>query len=204
MRDPGQIYTRQGTPIIVFVSRLAFAGLFVFALYTLQSPRFPYSNIHLVWIIYLLFIYFTAERLYDSFLKRGIDLTFAWPLLFAVYCLNLVSLLLAGQERLPLLNRAEHLASFILITFIVWVFFLKYLPQRVWRRHTYYTALIVFSVTSTLGVANELVELMFDSLFNSKLVGPRLDTSLDLLMNSLGAGLFLAVRLILGTSEAET
>lgn len=203
MRDPADIYTRRGTPIIIVITRLAFAAYFVFAIWAMRAPAFPYSNVHPIWIVYLLLLYYLAERLYHIFLQRGIDLTFAWPLLFAVYCLNLFSMLLAGQDRLPLLNRAEHFASFILLSYIIWIFFLKYLPQQVWRKHPYYTALLAFSVTSTLGVANELVELLFDSLFQTQFVGSKLDTSLDLLMNALGASLFLAVRLILGTTEHE-
>lgn len=207
MRDIDEIYTKSGTPITVVLSRLAFTAYFIFAFSAAYLHAFPGStdsSANIAWILYLLALYLIAEQLYRNFKKRQIDLTFAFPLLFAVYCLHLVSILLAGQERLPILNRAEHFASFVFICYVVWIFFVQYLPQKVWRKHQYYTALLVFSVTSALGVGNELVELVFDSLFNTKLIGPRLDTSFDLLMNSLGAGAFLAARLIIGFAEEKT
>lgn len=203
MRDPAEIYTRQGTPVIIVATRFAYLFYFIFALWTLKSDYFPYSNLHFVWLVYLVVLYIVAERIYALFLRQGIDLTFSFPLLFSIYCLTLVGLTLGGQERLPLLNRTEHFASFVLLAFIVWVFFTKYLPQNVWHDHPYYTSLLVLSVTSLLGVGNELVELMMDNLFGTKLVGPNLDTSLDLLMNTLGSGLYLAVRQIIGSAERD-
>lgn len=203
MRDPADIYTKSGTPIIIVISRLAFAAYFLFTFWAAINNFLTFSKVTVTWLLYLLAIYFLAEHLYTTFKNRGIDLAFAFPLMFVVYCLHIVSILLDGQSQLPTLNRAEHFASFVLICYIVWIFFIKYLPQEVWRKHSYYTALLVFSVTSTLGVVNELVELLLDSLFSTTLIGSKMDTPLDLLMNTLGAGAFLAVRLILGTIEDE-
>ncbi|MFH1353670.1 MAG: hypothetical protein ABIH36_00060 [bacterium] len=190
MRDP-----------IVVISRLAFAVYFLFAFWAAINNFLTFSKITIVWLLYLIAIYLIAEQMYQTFGKRGIDLSFAFPLMFVVYCLHIVSTLLDGQNQLPILNRAEHFASFVFICYIVWIFFIKYLPHEVWRKHSYYTALLVFSVTSTLGVINELVELSFDSLFRTTLIGNKNDTSLDLLMNTLGAGIFLSVRLILGSAN---
>jgi len=203
MRDPEEIYTKRGTPFIVVGTRWLFAAYFVFAIVTLEKNLISSSNQSYVWILYLLGIYFLMERTYVFFKNENIDLSFAFPLLWAVYVFNLVSISLNAQEEFPLMNRAEHLLSFVLLAYIVWIFFLKYLPQKVWRKHPYYTALIVMSVTSTLGVGNELAELLFDALFNTKLIGGHTDTSLDLLMNTLGIILFLSVRLILGTTEND-
>lgn len=202
MRDPAQIYTKQGTPVIIVFIRFAYIAYFLFALWAIKSGRFPYSHLQFVWLVYMLVLYLMAEKIYALFMRQGIDLTFAFPLLFSIYCLSLVSLIIGGQERLPLLNRAEHFASFVLLGYIVWVFFTKYLPHNVWHDHPYYTSLLALSVTSLLGVSNELVELMMDNLFNTKLVGPRLDTSLDLLMNTLGSTIYLAVRQILGSAKS--
>jgi hypothetical protein len=203
MRDPSEIYTRQGTPIIVVVTRFAFLFYFLFALWSLKSDHFYFSNLQFVWLLYLLAIYFIAEKIYALFFKQGIDLTFAFPLLFSIYCLSLVGLLLGGQDRLPLLNRTEHFASFVLIAYILWIFFTKYLPQNVWHNHPYYISLLVLSVSSLFGVANEIVELVMDNMFNTNLIGASFDTSLDLLMNTLGSGLYLAVRLIVGESKPK-
>jgi hypothetical protein len=191
--------TKSGTPLIFVWSRIAFLIYFLFIFSAALTKKFPHANIHVAWLVYLVVIYIAAEYLYEIFKKRGIDLTFAWPLLFSVYCFHLVLTLSGGRDRLPPLNLAEHFASFVLICYIVWIFFLKYLPQKVWRNHPYYTALLVLSVTSTLGVANELVELLYDFLLNTSLVGGKYDTSLDLLMNTLGAGTFLGVRIIVGS-----
>jgi len=191
------------TPLLLIISRIVFAALFVFSLVTLFIPVFPFSTLDLPWIWYLVAIYFIAEKIIGIFREKGIDLTFAFPLMFFVILLHMVSIWLDGQERFPLLNRAEHFTSYVLITYIVWVFFIQYLPQRVWRKHPYYTALLVFSVSSAFGSLNEVVELALESIFGSPLIGDKWDTSLDILMNSLGTGMFLAVRLILGAAEEE-
>lgn len=201
MKDPSEIYTKQGTPAILIGARIAFAVYFLFCLWAIKSNQFPYSSLHYIWLVYLITLYLIAERLYALFMAQGIDLTFAFPVLFFTYCLNLVDLLLGGQEQLPILNRTEHFSIYILLAYIVWIFFTKYLPQEVWKEHPYYTALLVMSVTSLFGVFNEIIELFIDQMFNTKYIGNRFDTPLDLLMNTLGSGLFLSVRLILGSAE---
>lgn len=186
------------------LTRLAFIVYFSFIFLALRFNLFsPSSDLSYSWLWYLLLVYLIGERFAQRFSERGIDLSYAYPLLFAVYVLNLVSMALGAQERLPLLNRAEHFTSFIFIAFVVWTFFVRYLPQDVWRNHPYYTALLSFSVTATLGVVNEIVELAMDTLFNTRLIGTQYDTALDLLMNTLGSGLFLAVQLILGPTTAR-
>lgn len=195
---------RRKTPLLLIMSRLAFAALFGAAAATLVFPHFfPASTLDVPWLLYIIVIYLAAEWVYAVFTRKGIDLTFAFPLLFVVLLLHLVSVWLDGQTRFPLMNRAEHFASFVLITYVVWVFFLQYLPQRVWRHHPYYTALLVFSVVSAFGSINEIVEIGLERIFNSNLIGDRLDTSLDIVMNSLGSGMFLAVRLIIGAAEKQ-
>jgi len=201
MRDPAEIRTEKGTSIIVIISRSFFIAYFIFFAFALFYNLLPKAELEYSWLIYIIILYACGERFYTVFMKRGIDLTFSFPLLFAIYMLNFVSLLLRAQETVPLINRAEHFTSFILVGYVTWVFFLQYLPQKVWREHPYYTALIVLSVTSLIGVGNEIMELMMDTLLKTQFVGEHFDTSLDLLMNTLGTGLFLAVRLILGTTE---
>lgn len=201
MRDPSEIYTKKGTPVILIGSRIAFAVYFLFSIWTIRSNQFPHSDLHFIWLVYLATLYLIAEKLYSLFLAQRIDLTFAFPILFFTYCLNLVDLLLGGQEQLPILNRAEHFSIYVLLAYIVWIFFTKYLPQEVWKEHPYYTALLVISVTSLFGVCNEIIELIIDQLFATKYIGKHFDTPLDLLMNTLGSGLFLSVRLILGSAE---
>jgi hypothetical protein len=187
--------------MILIATRIAFVIYFFFSIWAIKSSRFPHSDLHFVWLVYLVTLYFIAERLYSLFTAQAIDLSFAFPILFIIYCLNLVGLLLGGQDRLPILNRTEHFAIFVLLAYIVWIFFTKYLPQEVWKEHPYYTALLVLSVTSLLGVCNEIIELIIDQLFATKYIGRHLDTPLDLLMNTLGSGLFLSVRLILNAAE---
>lgn len=189
----------QPLPLILVVSRVVFVALITGSVLSVNSETFPYSQIDIAWLLYLVVLYFVAEKTYHVFRGRGIDLAYAFPLLLAVFILNITSTLLDAQERLPLLNRAEHFASFVLIGYVVWTFFLQYLPLEVWKEHPYYTALLVISVTSAFGVGNEIIELVMDTLFGTRHIGDRFDTALDLLMNTLGTGIFLAVRLILGS-----
>lgn len=202
MRDPEEIRTKRGTSLVVIATRLFFVVFFIAEAILIARGQLPLTDSS--WLVYLVVLYYLAERFYATFLKRGVDLSFAFPLLFAVYLLNLASLVLQAQEKLPLLNRAEHFASFIFIGYVIWVFFIQYLPQKVWRRHPYYTSVLVLSVSALLGVANEIVELFIDTIWHTKFVGAHYDTSLDILMNALGTGLFLAVRLILLTVEEDS
>ncbi|MEX1997475.1 MAG: hypothetical protein WEA04_02240 [Candidatus Andersenbacteria bacterium] len=203
MRDPGELYTKRGTPWIVIITRAAFLLYFVYSFIALYRPPLPHSKLNFIWLLYLIGLYLLAERFYLIFQERKIDMTFAFPLLFTVFLLNLTSMLLGGQERLPQLNRLEHFATFILLAYVISVFFSEYLPQRVWREHPYYTAFLVMAITSLFGVTNEVIELLFDTLFDTQHVGPQYDTSLDLLMNMLGSGLFIAVWLVLRVSKTS-
>jgi len=197
MRDPASIFTSRGTPVILIASRAVFLSGAVFLFLSARNRWFPASGLNPYWVFYLLALYVGCELIYRRFSKKNIDLAFAFPLVLSIFALHFVSVLIGAQERLPLINRAEHLTSFILLGYIVWIFFLKYLPQNVWQRHPYYTAWLVLSVTSLAGAGNEIFELFFDRVFQTNMVGAGYDTSLDLLMNTLGSGLFLAVRLIL-------
>lgn len=184
MKDPAVIFTKRGTPLILIVSRVVLIGFFLFALSASIFDWFPDSSLTVHWFAYLVAIYIMAEAIYYRFNQRGINLAFAFPLLFAVVLLNFFSMLIQAQERVPIINRAEHFASFVLFAYIVWIFFLKYLPHKVWRDHPYYTAILVLSVTSLAGVMNEIVELFLDQAFGTTTVGLHFDTSLDLLMNT--------------------
>jgi len=185
--------------LLLLGSRAAFFVYFVllFGSHATPQANFLAERIPLAWCIYLFAMYLASERIYAIFKNRSIDLTYAFPLVLSVFILNGVSLLVRGQEHVPIINRAEHFASFVLLAYVMWIFFLKYLPHDVWDEHPYYTALLVLSATSLIGVGNEVVELTLDSVFGTQTVGMGYDTSLDLLMNTLGSGLFLAVTLIL-------
>lgn len=186
------------TPALIIGTRIGFATAFLFIFLVAFYHLIPRSELSLSWLFYLFVLYIIAERFYYVFKERGVDLTFAYPLMLVMYTLNIVSMSFEAQERFPLLNRVEHFVSFLFLAYIAWVFFNQYLPQSVWRDHPYYTALLVFSITAAAGVINEIVELSLDGLFKTRFIGmDRLDTSLDLLMNTLGSGIFLAVQLVL-------
>lgn len=191
------------TPLIVIGCRVLFAALFVAGFVDVWFDIFPQGVLSIAWIVYLIVMYALAEYVYRIFKDRDIDLSFAFPLLFAVFLLNFVSEILNAQERFPDINRAEHFTSFILIAYIIWTFFTKYLPQDVWQKHPYYTSILAFSVVSALGVCNEIIELFLDIMFSTHTVGMGFDTSYDLVMNTLGATLFLSFRLISGLINPE-
>lgn len=199
MRDPSEFSTRRGTPWIVVISRVAFAAVFAYSCYAVIYPPLAGSSLDWVWVMYLVGLYAISEKLYAVFRQKDIDMSFAFPLLFAVYLINLASQLLGGQDELPIMNRIEHFASFVLVAYVVAVFFSEYLPQRVWKEHPYYTALLILAITSLAGVGNEIFELLADVAFRTNHIGQHYDTALDLLMNTLGSGLLLAVRLVIHT-----
>lgn len=193
--------TYNKTPRILIISRVLFA---LYLVYYALDWRFEWllgSRLSIVWLVYLVAIYVVAERIYFMFKKRGVDVVYAFPILFVASQVNFASIILRSQENLPLLNRAEHFIMYVLLSYIVSQFFLRYLPQSVWNDHPYYTAILILSVTQTIGVGNEIIELYMDTNFYTTAIGPSFDTNLDLLMNMLGAGVFLGVQLIMKEAE---
>ncbi len=188
-------------PRVLIASRLLFLGYFVFYVLSLLQGWFSTSLLTATWLVYLVCVYILAEKIYEAFLKRGVDLIYAFPVLFLAYMVNFVSMLLRGQENFPFLNRAEHFITYVLAAYIVWQFFLQYLPQKGWREHPYYTSILVLSLSTFFGVLNEIIELFMDVNFGTHTIGPRLDTNVDLLMNILGAGFFLCIQLIMLEAE---
>ncbi len=191
------------TPLLVIGCRVLFVILISAGFIDVWLDIFPQGVLNIAWLFYLMVMYMLAEYVYRIFKDKHIDLSFAFPLLFAVFLLNFVSEILNAQERIPDINRAEHFTSFILLAYIVWIFFTKYLPHDVWQKHPYYTSILAFSVVSAFGVCNEIIELFLDIMFHTHTVGPGFDTSYDLVMNTLGATLFLSFRLILGLINPE-
>jgi len=192
-------------PLVVTISRLGFLIYGLFIVFAMFSRLFAESEASIGWFAYLAVIYLVAEQLYATFRARGVDLAFAFPIMLAIYILSLASLFFQAQERLPIINRAEHFCVFVLLTYVIWVFFLKYLPHNVWSDHPYYTAILAFSLAASFGVINEIVELFVDSVYGTHLIGAsRFDTPLDLLMNTLGSVTFLSAELILGLTDRQT
>ncbi|HLC48998.1 MAG TPA: hypothetical protein VJI96_01265 [Candidatus Andersenbacteria bacterium] len=189
------------TPRVLIISRILFFAYFVFYFLCLVRGWFPGDILTTYWLVYLIGVYFLAEKIYSAFLKRGVDVVYAFPIVFLAYMVNFSSMLLKGQENFPFLNRAEHFITYILAAYIVWQFFLRYLPQKVWNEHPYYTSILVLALTTLSGVLNEIIELFMDVNFGTHTIGPMYDTSVDLVMNLLGAGFFLCIQLI--AHEAE-
>lgn len=188
-------------PRILLVSRILFFAYFVFYALCLFRGWFSGSLLSGTWLIYLIGVYVLAEKIYEAFAKRGIDLVYAFPVLFLAYMVNFVSMLLRGQENFPVLNRAEHFITYVLAAYIIWQFFLQYLPQKVWNEHPYYTSILVLSLSTFFGVLNEIIELFMDVNFNTTTIGPLFDTNVDLMMNLLGSGFFLCIQLILHEAQ---
>ncbi|HSX24341.1 MAG TPA: hypothetical protein VLG69_00015 [Candidatus Andersenbacteria bacterium] len=188
---------REKTPRLLTITRVLFALYFIYYILDWHFGWLLGSRLSIIWLGYLVLIYAISERIYASFKKRGVDLVYAFPILFIASQLDFASIILRSQENIPIINRFEHFSMYILLSYVVSQFFLRYLPQKVWNDHPYYTAILILSVTQCLGVINEILELYMDTNFHTNAIGPRFDTNLDLLMNMLGAGLFLCIRLIL-------
>lgn len=189
------------TPRILLFSRFLFFAYFVFYTLCLVREWFPSDVLNAYWLVYLIGVYAIAEKIYSAFLERGVDVVYAFPVVFVAYMVNFASMLLKGQENFPFLNRAEHFITYILAAYIVWQFFLRYLPEQVWNEHPYYTSILVLAITALSGVMNEIIELFMDVSFGTQTIGYGFDTSVDLVMNMLGAGFFLCIQLIIHEAE---
>jgi hypothetical protein len=190
-------------PKILYTSRLLFG---IYVLYYALDWHFGWflgDRLSIVWLGYLCAIYVLAEIIYHAFKKRGVNLVYAFPVLFIESQVDFASIIFRSQDNLNtmIINRAEHFVMYLLVTYVVSQFFLRYLPQRVWSDHPYYTAILILSVAQTIGVMNEIFELFMDTNFHTTAIGPRFDTNLDLLMNFLGSSLFLCVQLIIHEAQ---
>ncbi len=185
------------TPRILLVTRVLVTLYFIYYALDWHFGWLLGDRLSIIWLAYLVCIYIIAELIYAAFKRRGVDLVYAFPILFIESQIDFASIILRSQDNIPLINRFEHFIMYVLLSYVVSQFFLRYLPQEVWNNHQYYSAILILSVTQCIGVLNEIFELYMDTNFHTTAIGPRFDTNLDLLMNFLGAGVFLCVRLIL-------
>ena len=186
-------------PRLMVISRTLFA---LYVVYYALDWHFGWllgNRLSIVWLGYLVVIYIIAELIYRAFKRRGVDLVYAFPILFIESQIDFASIIFRSQDSLNtmIINRFEHFIMYLLVTYVVSQFFFRYLPSKVWSDHPYYTAILILSVAQTIGVMNEIFELFMDANFATHAIGPRFDTNLDLLMNFLGSSLFLCVQLIL-------
>ena len=193
--------TSRKTPFNVIFYRVLFLIYFLVAGGVLLKYDIPEEKLVTIWVIYLGFVYAGAEGIYYMFKQRKINLVSAFPLLIGAYTVKLITLIAGGQTKFSLMNRLEHFITYLLLSYIVWVFFMKYLSHKTWKEHPFYTSILVFAVVSAAGVFNELIELFMDTVFHTNAIGPGFDTVYDLLMNTIGILLFLGIRLAYGVSE---
>lgn len=187
------------TPRLLIVTRTLFALYFLYYALDWHFGWLLGTRLSIIWLGYLVLIYALAELIYRAFKKRGVDVVYAFPILFIESQIDFASIIFRSQDNvhIMIINRFEHFVMYVLLAYVVSQFFLRYLPSKVWSEHPYYTAILILSVTQTIGVINEIFELFMDTNFRTTAIGPRFDTNLDLLMNFLGAGLFLCVQLII-------
>ncbi|MEO6077278.1 MAG: hypothetical protein ABIP54_00650, partial [Candidatus Andersenbacteria bacterium] len=114
-------------PKILYTSRLLFG---IHVLYYALDWHFGWflgDRLSIVWLGYLCAIYVIAEIIYHAFKRRGVDLVYAFPVLFIESQVDFASIIFRSQDNINtmIINRLEHFAMYLLVTYVVSQFFLR-------------------------------------------------------------------------------
>lgn len=180
-------------PAIYIAQILLFTWLIIITLQSLKIFRFGVKTISKSWVFYISSFCTGVFLLnYFGFLDKNLA-AYAFFAFFAFFAIYNLAFIFNLYRFTPLINRSEHFFGSILIAFLAYCFlstrsFYTDIPSQNIK------LIFLFCLTSTLGVFTEIVELFFDLVFKTKNIGPSFfDTNLDLLMNILGAGVFVVI-----------
>jgi len=190
-------------PLVTLAQFFLFTWLIIAALQSLKILKFGVKTISKSWVFYISSFCTGVFLLnYFKFIDKNLA-SYVFFALFAYFAIYNLAYIFNIHRFSPLINRSEHFFGSILIAFVVYSFlstrsFYTDIPSQNVR------LVFLFCLTSTLGVFNEIVELFFVLAFKTKNIGPGLlDTSFDLLMNFLGAGAFVVLKILTTNSPVN-
>lgn len=175
--------------------KLAFFVYFILLFILLKVNNFSIGDLNSFFFFYFiqLLVLLEVVRLILKRLKLTVDIKPAYLILLVYTIINSLTLAFCPQLRNLIFNRLGHFISGVIYAVVI-IEVIKASLIKTKSKLTkplYY--LFAFSLASTAGVFNEIVELGLDVFTGSHRIGPGLDTAIDLSMNTLGILLILMV-----------
>lgn len=168
--------------------RVSYIIYFLLLLAFLKANHFSVGdlNSYFFWYFIELFLVLELATFVFKKLKLIVNLHSVYWLLLSYTIVNSLTLALLTEWRDLIFNRFGHVLSGIIFTLISYELIKVSLKKSKIILIKPLFNLFVFSLASTTGVFNEIIELVLDYTTGSQRLGPGWDTVIDLLMNTLG------------------
>lgn len=181
--------------------RFSFIAYFIFLFLLLSANSFFLGDLNTFFFFYFIQLVILLEVV--SFILKKlnliIDIKPAYLILLAYTVINSLTLAYYPQLRDVIFNRFGHLISGVIYAIVAIEIIKASLAKTKSRLTKSLYLLFVFSLASTAGVFNEIIELGLDVTTGSHRIGVGFDTAIDLLMNTIG----ILVVLISSSSKAK-
>lgn len=168
--------------------RLSFITYFVFLFLLLNANNFSLGDLNTFFFFYFIQLVILLEVVGFILKKLNLEVSIkpAYLILFAYTVINSLTLAYYPQLRDIIFNRFGHFISGVIYAIVVIEIIKTSLTKTKSRLTKPLYLLFVFSLASTAGVFNEIIELGLDVTTGSHRIGAGFDTALDLLMNTVG------------------
>ena len=143
-------------------------------------------NSYFFWYFIELFLALELASLVFRKLKLAVKLQGAYWILLIYTIINSLTLVFFPDWRNLIFNRFGHVLSGVIFALIGFAVLKAGLEKTKVKLTKPLFNLFVFSLASTVGVFNEIIELGLDYTIGSQRLGPGWDTAIDLTMNTLG------------------
>lgn len=168
--------------------RTGYIIYFLLLLVFLKANHFSVGdlNSYFFWYFVELFLALELANFVFKKLKLAVKLQGAYWILLIYTIINSLTLAFSPNLRNLLFNRFGHVLSGVIFALIGFAVLKASLGKSKVKLTKFLFNLFVFSLASTAGVFNEIIELVLDYTTGSQRLGPGWDTAIDLLMNTLG------------------
>jgi len=170
------------------ILRLTFLFYIIFLFLILIANNFSIGDLNTHFYFYFIQLVILLEVVVYILkrLKRVVNITPAYLILLIYTVINSLTLAFYPQLRDMIFNRFGHLISGIIYAIIASEVIQAGCDKTRLTFSKAFYLLFVFSLASTAGVLNEIIELGLDVATGSHRIGPGFDTAIDLLMNTYG------------------
>lgn len=168
--------------------RFSFVAYFIALFLLLSANNFSLGDLNTFFFFYFIQLVILLEVV-SFILKRlnlVIDIKPAYLILLVYTIINSLTLAYYPQLRDMIFNRFGHLISGVIYAIVAIELIKASLAKTKSRLTKPLYSLFVFSLASTAGVFNEIIELGLDVTTGSHRIGAGFDTAIDLLMNTFG------------------
>ena len=168
--------------------RLTFVAYFIFLFLLLSTNNFSIGDLNTFFFFYFIQLVILLEAVSFIFkrLNLAVDIKAGYLILFVYTIINSLTLAFWPQLRNLIFNRFGHLISGVIYAIVgVEIVKASLIKTKSKLAKSLYL-LFIFSLASTAGVFNEIIELGLDVFTGSHRIGVGFDTAIDLLMNTLG------------------